>query len=151
MVSAAATYLTGRLARFPIIPACECQVKGRRRTCSVAIPGLQQRRSRNRGCERRFSLSRHSRGSFWKAVRRRQSIPAQSFPPLSVQVRGQHFFHRLLLLTDCRHHKSRDRNAVAALVEVEGRLVLVKVFQPCSHIMETQPHPCLLLSSNAIA
>src|SRR5215470_13363522 len=87
MVSAAATYLTCRPARFPIIPACECRVKGRHRTCFVAIPGLQQHRSRNRGPECRFSLSRHSRGSFWKVVRRRQSIPAQSSPTKRVNSR----------------------------------------------------------------
>src|SRR4029077_2110518 len=151
MVSVAAACLTGRPARFPIIPAFECRAKERHRAFFLVIPGRQQHRSRNRGLECRFSLSTHSRGSFAKVVRRRQSIPAQSFPPLSVQIRGQHFFHRLLLLTDCRQHKSRDRNAIAALVEAESRLVLVKVLQSCSHILETQPHPCLPLSSNAIA
>src|ERR1700730_3784600 len=137
MVSAAATYLTGRPARFPIIPACECRAKERHRASFVVIPGRQRHRSRNRGLECRFSLSTHSRGSFWKVVRRRQSIPAQSCPPLSVYIRGQHFFRRLLLLTDCRQHKSRDRNAIAALVEAESGLVLLNVLQSCSHILET--------------
>src|SRR5215470_4070303 len=137
MVSVAATCLGGRPARFPIIPAFEYRAKERHRAFFVVTPGRQRRRSRNRGSECRFSLSRHSGGSFWKVARRRQSIPAQSFPLLGVQIRGQHFFHRFLLLTDRRQHQSRDRNAIAALVEAESRLVLVKVLQSCSHILET--------------
>src|SRR5258708_18366358 len=151
MVSVAAACLTGRPARFPIILAFGCRAKERHRASFVVIPGRLQHRSRNRGLECRFSLSTHSRGSFAKVVRRRQSIPAQSFPPLSVQIRGQHFFRRLLMWADCRQHKSRDRNAIAALVEAESRLVLVKVLQSCSHILETEPQPCLPLSPNAIA
>src|SRR3984893_13948660 len=126
MVSVAPACLTGRPVRFPIIPAFECPAKERHRVFFVVIPGRKQHRSRNRGLECRFSLSTHARGSFAKVVHRRQSIPAQSFPPLSMYIRGQHFFSRLLLLTDWWQHQTRDRHAIAALVEAESRLLLIK-------------------------